>query len=1251
MILCQRKLNWLCAPSLVVLCALMPLMPASGQPSRAVDQELITNIVQISSAGPANLPLRRLVNVDLPGTIVLNGQTAGNSGGVVVLDGSPAFHLLPVGTNTSTWRRGQRVRITGQCILDGTNLLLGADPLVDNDGVHSSFERSAGRWLDAGKVPVRVRYFNLTGEKSLTVSIQGPGLSRMELPPAMLSHREANETTRAVTWSSGLAYRCYEGAWNALPDFDLLPAVAAGVAPQFDIGVAKRGDYFGMQFDGSVTIPQSGFYVFYLESDDGAVLDVGAHGISIKPTGWTSLPALPQMGAGELAGTNAGEFCATLEGVVTFALRDEQGLHIEISSGRGRAKIEVVSDLNMDPQWLLGVHISATGICRSVFTPEGYRVAGRLTLCSLEDIHLLDLPRQFWNSPAALGARMISRGLSAKNLPGLVCVQGLITTNTDSGAKGISDASGQVLMCGDGSFNAPAGSHVEALGIATMVGSKPTLLCYALRQISPAHGNGTRELPLLTTVEEVKQMSREEAKLGYPVKVRGVITFVWPGAGFFLQDATWSIDVRMSTNALMSTPHIGDYWEVAGRTFAEFAPDILATSVKPLGEGMLPEPVHPNSTQLADGSMDTLYIEVQGVVLQAETNALYMLTRDGRIRVRLPETSDRVLANYAGALVRVRGCLIPGRDIKTEQVKLGDFELRNATVDMDEPAPAAPFELPLKRATDLLLFDAHASPIQRTRIQGIVLQQRDGVTFIMDHSNGVRVVTETLTNLQPGDRVEAVGFPDLNGPSPVFNDALIRQLDHVDLPAAQTLAPDKLLDGNYDSTRVKIRGTLVSQRDLATDQILELRTGSRLWLARLPQHGGVLPELALGSDLELTGVYAAQGGDRTRAREIDSFELLLNSPQDVVVLSSPPWLTARRALGVAVALLAVLLLAAVWIWALHLKVEERTSALKSEIEDHKRTELQLEEKTRMLTTEIEERLRIEAEVERGHKQLLVTSRLAGMAEVATSVLHNVGNVMTSVNVLSSSIVDLVRNSKVSSVTRLGELLGSHRRELNRFLSDDERGRKMPDYVGQLGAHLANEQSLLLQKVKVLNDNIHHINEIVAMQQDYAQVSGVLEKLRPQEVVEDALRMHGESLKRHGIKLIYDCEQIAAITMDRHKILQIIFNLLENAKHACIQGNPPDKKISVALQSAAGGFVRLVVSDNGMGISPENVARIFGQGFSTRKDGHGIGLHSSILAAQDMGGRLTAHSDGPGCGAVFSLEIPTVPARPAPPPRG
>jgi signal transduction histidine kinase len=1112
------------------------------------------------------------------------------------------------------------------------------------------FEDSAGLWLGAGNQPIRVRYFNRTGDRGLEVYIAGPGMPRERVPQSMLCHIVTNAATGALSWTSGLTFKCYQGDWTVLPDFSVMTPSFEGVVSNFDIGISGRADDFGLQFDGLVDIPRPGFYVLSCASDDGSVLEMGEVGATIRPAGALALPDLPRLAAGQLVKDNVDPFCAILEGVATFVVRDAEGLRLELSSGRGRAEVQLLSPLNAEPEWLIGARVSARGVCESVFTPEGYKVAGKLSFCSAENLQVLDLPKRFWDLQPVLSAGQVRERLAAGHEPVLVRVQGILETNIAGGRARIRGDSGDMYLTGSDALQFQAGTLVEALGVAEPENSQPTMQCYAVRNALAETGSATNQLRLLSTVEATKQMSRDEANLGYPVKVRGVITFVWPDAGFFLQDGTWSIDVRMATNLTKRFPSIGEYWEVEGKTFAAFAPDILATHATRLGEGTLPEPVHPIWTQLLDGSMDTQYIEVEGVVLSVQGSIFNLLTRGGRLKVNLPEDSDLMLAKFQGARVRVRGCLIPGRDPTTQQVKLGEFDLRNASVCVDEPAPADPFALPLKHATDLLLFDSHASQIQRTKIQGVVLQQRDGVAFLMDRSNGVRVVAESATNLLPGDAIEAVGFPDLNGPSPVFNNALVRLLSHASLPPAAPLPVDRLLDGHYDSTRVAIEGTLLSQRNSGVDQIFEMRTGPRLWFALLPVPAGALPELALGSSLKLTGVYAGEGGDRTRGRDLDSFELLLDSPRDVLVVRSPSWWTARHAVGVAGALLAVLLLAAIWIGALRRRVEERTRALKSEIEDHKHTELELEEKTRMLTREIEERLRSEAEVERGHKQLLVTSRLAGMAEVATSVLHNVGNVMTSVNVLSDSIAGLVRDSKISSVARLGTLLSENQKDLNRFITEDERGRKIPDYVGQLGAHLADEHALLLSKVKVLNENIHHINEIVAMQQNFAKVSAMLETLPPEEVAEDALRMHGESLKRHGIQLVREFEKIPPVTMDRHQVLQILFNLLENAKYACLQDGAPGKKIVMSLKRTVTGHVRLTVSDNGMGIPPENLARIFGQGFSTRKDGHGFGLHSSILAAQDMGGTLTAQSEGQGKGAVFTLEIPLVLRREPPPKR-
>jgi signal transduction histidine kinase len=271
--------------------------------------------------------------------------------------------------------------------------------------------------------------------------------------------------------------------------------------------------------------------------------------------------------------------------------------------------------------------------------------------------------------------------------------------------------------------------------------------------------------------------------------------------------------------------------------------------------------------------------------------------------------------------------------------------------------------------------------------------------------------------------------------------------------------------------------------------------------------------------------------------------------------------------------------------------------------------------------------------------LLKASRLAGMAEVATTVLHNVGNVLNGTNVLASAIGEQVRKSKVPSVAKLAELLNEHRADLGRFMGEDERGRHLPGYLERLAAHLAEEQAQLVDKVKLLTESIQHIKEIVATQQEYAKVSGVLESVLLTEVVEDALRLHEGALARHRIKVVREFETAPLMTIDRHKVLQILFNLLENAKHACDERGAAEKLVAVRIKQTGKGRIQVSVADNGIGIPAENSNRIFGQEFSTKKGGHGFGLHSSVLAAQDMGGSLSAQSDGPGKGAVFTLEIP------------
>lgn len=281
----------------------------------------------------------------------------------------------------------------------------------------------------------------------------------------------------------------------------------------------------------------------------------------------------------------------------------------------------------------------------------------------------------------------------------------------------------------------------------------------------------------------------------------------------------------------------------------------------------------------------------------------------------------------------------------------------------------------------------------------------------------------------------------------------------------------------------------------------------------------------------------------------------------------------------------------------------------------------------------------EARVAEAHKQLVTASRQAGMAEVATSVLHNVGNVLNSVNVSASVVADHLKRSRIDNLARAASLLREHAADLGEFLTGDPKGRQLPAYLDKLAELLADEQRLVLEELGSLTRNIEHIREIVAMQQNYATVVGVAEMVKVSDLVEDALRLNLGALARHGVEVAREyASQVPELNLDKHKALQILVNLIANAKAACAESGRTDKRLVVRV-AQGNGHVGISVRDNGVGIPPENLTRIFNHGFTTRKGGHGFGLHSGALAARELGGALRAFSDGPGQGATFTLELP------------
>ena len=260
-----------------------------------------------------------------------------------------------------------------------------------------------------------------------------------------------------------------------------------------------------------------------------------------------------------------------------------------------------------------------------------------------------------------------------------------------------------------------------------------------------------------------------------------------------------------------------------------------------------------------------------------------------------------------------------------------------------------------------------------------------------------------------------------------------------------------------------------------------------------------------------------------------------------------------------------------------------------------------------------------------------------MAEVATGVLHNVGNVLNSINISTAILGERLRQSSVESIGKVAALLRQHHDRLGQFMTEDPKGKVLPGYLEQLGEVLLQDRREMQGEIESLVKNVDHIKVIVSMQQSYARVGGVLEELDPKELAEDAIQINSASLQRHGIQLIRNYQPVPRVMVDRHKVLQILVNLISNAKHAL--DNAPERRVTMAVSATGSGRVRLTVQDNGIGIPPENLSRIFSQGFTTRKDGHGFGLHSGANAAKELGGFLTVESKGIGHGATFILELP------------
>ncbi|HEX9045889.1 MAG TPA: ATP-binding protein [Verrucomicrobiae bacterium] len=735
--------------------------------------------------------------------------------------------------------------------------------VTDNDGIHPMFDEPGRVFLHAGRNPIAVQWFNYYGVFGLQAEYEGPGLPRQPIPGTVLSRAKLDPRTGRTNFCAGLNYRCYEGVWDSLPDFDKCRPIKTGVATNFDLNVRTRDLSVGLEFKGFITVPAEGIYTFHLSSDDGSRLFAGDSSLTMRVLSQESAPRA----ADHIPEANAERDhpLVNLEGAITYASIWNTGGELQLQAGNDSIRVEVFAGSDFAPPIEPHHKVRVCGIYEDVVREDGSWIPGRLLVLNWHAVH-----------PAE----------AATPLPAKIAASETLGSSTA------------------GSTSAPAVSAV------------------------------------VSTAAEIKALCPADARQELPVSIRGVVTaFLSKYSGAVVQDATKGIFVELNNSPGAESMQWGEYCQIYGVTGPGlFAPVVSARRVTHLGPGQLPPPTQATWDQLVNGSLDTEYAEINGVVTSVHDRQVVMLIPGGKIALDLNDTRPESLAGYENAVVRIRGCVFANFNLETHKLGAGSLTVRSAAIDILQAAPRNLFDAPRKSIGELLLYDPKAAPFRLLKVSGQVIYGRPGEYYLTDGTNGIHATTISPDAFAVGDLVEAVGFLELGGPAAELKEAVLRRTGRAPLGPPARLAPDQLLQASNADMSVQVAATLMNQWREGAESLLQLQSGFLAFKARVNNGGSAVRLPPLGSRLELTGVYAPQG-IRTGDGSVSGFELLLPSAANIQVLATPPWWTLKRMLALA-GILAVLLLAVlIWNKELQWKVQERSRQLEAEIRQRQQAEL------------------------------------------------------------------------------------------------------------------------------------------------------------------------------------------------------------------------------------------------------------------------------------------------------------------------
>ncbi|HWD20130.1 MAG TPA: ATP-binding protein [Verrucomicrobiae bacterium] len=837
----------------------------------------------------------------------------------------------------------------------------------------------------------------------------------------------------------------------------------------------------------------------------------------------------------------------------------------------------------------------------------------------------------------------------------LVRVAGRVQAHNNGQWLNLWDDTGQVTVQSEQTLPVRPGDYVEAVGHPYVSGVRQYLrrAFYRLAAAPPAPSGGGTNEGALRLAERIRDLNRQEASQHLPVNLHAVVTWGQTNWNFvYVQDGSGGVQVVKPKCDSVQAVQPGAIVNVRGETTpGDFVPVVTNAVLTVEGFRRIDDVPFITLEQAMTGAYDGQLVEMRGLLrksVRVRDLARWDMSAssgDFQIWVR----NNRALRLSVGSIVRVQGVCAA---ICNDRHQLTGIELWAGEAEgthVDEAASLDPFAAPLRPLADLRRFNMQADLDRRVRTSGTVVMQAPGrYLYVEDRQGGgsgedldsVLALSGQTNKLKIGDVVEVSGFPGHQGRRFVLREAIFRKIGEGPEPAAAVLDA-RSVKPDYDGLLVRAEGTLlnVARADGEVRMLIESKGATVQGI--IDMRGLPSEEFPpIGSRLELTGIYEIQTDEYNQPR---SMHLRLRSWDDVKIVKQPAWWTPSRMWATLFGVLFVFAISVIWgvlISRKNLQLHQAKAGLQAA---HDKLEMRVTERTRELREQVAEKERARADLAETQHTLIRASRQAGMAEVATGVLHNVGNVLNSLNVSANLIRERTQRLSIAGVAKAGALLQQNHDRLEAFLRDDPKGRLLPQFLLKLGETLEKTRQELADEIRSLTRNIEHINVIISMQQNYARLGGVVEQVALESVVDDAIAINQGALQMHEVEIVREIEPIPDITVDRNKVLQILINLINNAKHA-VRQNEGERRIVISVEPSAPDRVCVRVTDNGMGIPEANLNLIFSQGFTTRKDGHGFGLHSGAISARELGGSLTATSAGVGCGAVFTLDLP-VTARP------